>query len=151
MRTRIRQMMARVRAFFRTSELDRDLDAELQSHIAMLAEDHIRHGMTPEQAERAARLELGGVTQLRETHREIRGVPFLETLLQDLRYTVRTLRRDAGFTTFAILIVGLGIGASSTICGPLGVARVYQTYPVNTSPPLIGVATVGTAAILEVW
>src|ERR1700735_5282480 len=115
MLTGLKQMVARIRAFFRASYLDRDFDAEFESHAALLAEDHIRRGMTPDQAERSARLELGGLTQLREAHREIRGIPFIETLLQDMRYTLRTLRRDAGFTTFAILIVGLGIGASSTI------------------------------------
>src|SRR5437660_1665273 len=113
--TRLNLMSARLRGFFRTAGLDRDFGAELESHVAMLAEDHIRRGMTPEQAERPARLELGGLAQLREAHREVRGVPFMDTLLQDLRSTFRTLRRDAGFTTFAILIVGLGIGASSTM------------------------------------
>src|SRR5712692_8781992 len=113
--TRLKRMGARLRAFFQTFGLDRDFGAELESHVAMLAEDHIRRGMTPERAERAARLKLGGLTQHREAHREVRGVPFLDTLLQDLRYTFPALRRDAGFTTFAILIVGLGIGASSTI------------------------------------
>jgi len=112
---RFRQMAARLRAFFGVSGLDRELDAELQSHIAMLAEEHVRRGMTPDEALRAARLELGGLAQIREAHREVRGVPFLDTLMQDLRYTFRTLRRDAGFTTFAILIVGLGIGAASTV------------------------------------
>lgn len=115
MLTRLKQMSARVRALFRTSGLDRDLENEFESHVAMLAEDHVRRGMTPVDAERTARLELGGLTQLREAHREVRGVPFIDTLLQDLRYAFRTFRRDAGFTTFAILIVGLGIGASSTI------------------------------------
>ena len=67
-------------------------------------------------------MRLGGVESLRDQHREIRSLPFFETLFQDLRYASRTLRRDAGFTAFAILIVGLGIGAappssaSSTHC-----------------------------------
>ncbi len=115
MLTWLRRTGARIRAFFRRAELDRDLQAELESHIAMRAEDLMRLGKPRDEAERIARLELGGVTQLREAHREVRGLPFLDALLQDLRYTFRTLRRDAGFTTFAILIVGLGIGASSTI------------------------------------
>jgi hypothetical protein len=92
-------MGARLRAWFRASELDCDLDEELKSHLDMLVEEHIRAGMTAEQAERAARLELGGLTQIHEAHRAVRGVPFFDTLLQDLRYTFRTLRRDAGFTT----------------------------------------------------
>ena len=115
MLTRLTHLAARLRAYLRASDFDRDLDHELDAHLAMLVEAHRRRGLPPDAAERAARLELGGRTQLREAHRDVRGLPFLDTLLQDLRYTFRTLRRDAGFTTFAVLVVGLGIGASATI------------------------------------
>jgi predicted permease len=108
-------MLGRIRAFFHTSADDRDLDQELETHLAMLEEERVRRGMAPEQARRAARLELGGLAQLRDAHREVRGLPLLETILQDMRYTFRTLRRDASLTTFAILIVGLGVGASTTV------------------------------------
>ena len=81
----LHRMAARIRAFFGSADLDRDLDQEWESHVTLLAEDHMRRGMTPEQAHRAARLELGGLTQLREAHRETRGLPFVDTLLQDLR------------------------------------------------------------------
>jgi predicted permease len=107
--------IARICAAFRAGDFDRDLDTELEAHIKLLAEDHIRRGTPPVEANRLARIELGGVTQLREAHRETRGLPFLETLLQDLRYTFRTLRHSGGFTVFAILIIGVGVGASSTI------------------------------------
>jgi len=86
MLTRTRQAIARVRAFFRRADMDRDLQAELESHIAMRTEDAMRRGVPREQAERQARLELGGLTQIREAHREVRGLPFLDALLQDLRY-----------------------------------------------------------------
>jgi predicted permease len=102
-------------AVFRSSEFDRDLNTELEGHIKLLAEDHIRRGVPPAEAERLARIELGGIAQLREAHRDTRGLPFLETLLQDLRYTFRTLRNNAVFTVFAILIIGVGVGACSTI------------------------------------
>ena len=115
MRSAFNRLLARARAFFGSPALDRDFDAELQSHHAMLVDDNLRRGMPREQAERAARLTLGAPTQLRESHRDQRGLLTLETLLQDLRYTFRVLRRDAGFAIFAVLIVGLGIGASATI------------------------------------
>ncbi len=148
MLTGLKQMVARVRAFFRASYLDRDFDAEFESHAALLAEDHIRRGMTPDQAERSARLELGGLTQLREAHREIRGIPFIETLLQDMRYTLRTLRRDAGFTTFAILIVGLGIGASSTIFSVVS-ALLIRPLPFRDPGRLVWIANDGNEGDLS--
>jgi predicted permease len=106
---------ARICAFFRASEDDRDFGEELESHLAMLEAEKTRQGMTREQAHRAARVELGGIEQLREAHRETRGLPLLETVLQDLRYGVRMLRRDAAPTGFAVVIVGLGVGACSIV------------------------------------
>ena len=71
--------------------------------------------MTRDAALRAARMEFDGVTQLREAHRAERGVPWLEVVVRDLRLAVRTLRRDAGFTTFALLVMGLGLGGTATV------------------------------------
>jgi predicted permease len=109
------RLAARIRAFFQSSELDEDFDQEMESHLAMLAEDNVRRGMTPQEARRQARLRLGGRTQLGEAHREDRGLPVVETLLQDLRYAGRAMRRDRGLTCFVILILGLGIGASAVV------------------------------------
>ncbi len=100
------RLFARILAVLRPADFDRDLDTELESHIQLLTEEHIRTGTPPEQAARRARIELGGVYQLHEAHREARALPFLDTLSQDLSYTFRTLRQNAGFTTFAILIIG---------------------------------------------
>ena len=113
--TPLEHIVARIRAIFAVSALDRELDQELESHVAMLADENIRRGMSPEEARRAAMIRVGGRESTKEQHREIRGLPFLETLAQDLRYTFRTLRRDSAFAIFAILIVGLGIGVSCTI------------------------------------
>lgn len=113
--TPLEHIIARIRAIFAVSALDKELDQELESHVAMLTDENIRRGMTPDEARRAALIRVGGRESTKELHREVRGLPFLETLLQDLRYTVRTLRRDSAFAIFAILIVGLGIGASCTI------------------------------------
>ena len=148
MLNRLKHMGARMRAFFRTSELDRDFDAELASHVTLLTEDHIRRGMTPEQAERSARMELGGLEEIREAHREARGVPFIDTLLQDLRYTFRTLRRDAGFSTFAILIVGLGIGASATIFNVVN-ALLIRPLPFRDPGSLVWISNNGNEGDLS--
>jgi putative ABC transport system permease protein len=109
------ELLARISSFFRKRELDREFDAELAAHLEMSIEDNLRQGMSAEEARRGAVISLGGMDAARELHRESRGLPALETVLQDVRYSLRTLRRDAGLATFAILIIGLGVGASSTV------------------------------------
>ncbi|MGH9447138.1 MAG: permease prefix domain 1-containing protein [Terriglobia bacterium] len=99
----IREWSGRLRSFFRKRELERDLENELSSHIEMAAEENLRRGMTPEDARRQELIRFGGVEQAKERHREARGVPALDSILQDLRYTFRTLRRDRGFTLVAVL------------------------------------------------
>jgi predicted permease len=111
----LRRFLSRVRALFASRTLDDDFEREAEAHLALLAQEHVRRGMTADEARRAAAVEFGGVAALRERHRDMRGLPAIDTIVQDLRYTFRTLRRDAAFTTFAVLIVGLGIGASATI------------------------------------
>ena len=76
-----------------------------------------------------------GPQSTKEFHRESRGLPALDSILQDLRYTFRTLRRDAGFTTFAILIVGLGIGASSTVFSVVNALLIHPSPVPRSRPP----------------
>ncbi|MEO5823665.1 MAG: ABC transporter permease [Vicinamibacteraceae bacterium] len=111
----LHRLLARVRALFTGRQLDRDLDDEVASHIQLRAEALERTGLAPDAALRAARMEFHGVTQLREAHRAVRGVPWIEVIVRDLRLAVRTLRRDAGFTTFALLVMGLGLGGTATV------------------------------------
>jgi predicted permease len=146
--TRLVHLLARLRAFIRPDGLDRELDEELESHVAMLADEHVRRGMTPEAARRAALIAIGGRTQLREAHRDTRSLPILETLWQDLRYAVRTLRRDAGFTTFAILIVGVGIGASATVFSVVN-ALLLRPLPFNQADRLVWIANLSDDGVSE--
>ena len=134
-------MAARIAALFRPRRLDSDFEQEMESHLLLLVEDNLRRGMTPAEARREARMRLGGLESLSDQHREIRSLPFFETLLQDLRYTARTLRRDAGFATFAILIVGLGIGAGSTIFSVVN-ALLLRPLPLRDPRSLVWISNI---------
>jgi predicted permease len=111
----IREWIKRCRSFVRKRELERDLEDELSSHIGIAVEANLSRGMDAEEARRQALVCFGGIEQAKERHREARGLPKLESILQDLRYTVRTLKRDRGFALIAVLILGIGIGANTAV------------------------------------
>ena len=131
-----------VAAIFRGRVLDRELDDELAAHVEMATADFQAQGMSEGEARRAALAALGGMAGARETHREARGLPFMETLLQDIRYGWRTLRRDAGLAMFAVLITGLGVGASATVFSVVH-AILLRELPVTDGDRLVWVANTG--------
>jgi predicted permease len=96
-------------------EVERDLDDELRDHVERRVADYVARGLARPDAERLARAGLGGIEQVKERCRDARGLRFLETVAQDVRYGARALRRDAGVAIVAVLTLGLGIGANTAV------------------------------------
>src|SRR5688572_23000573 len=95
----MRAWMKRLAGVFASSKADRELGAELESHLQLHIDEHLRAGLSPPEARRRAHIALGGVAQTTERYRDRRGLPALESLLRDARFGIRSLARTPGFTT----------------------------------------------------
>jgi len=113
---KLRAFVVRFSAIFRTMRKREDeFAAEIESHVALHADEGMRAGLSAEEARRQALVRLGGVEQTRQRHRERRTLPWLECLMQDTRHGLRMMALNAGFTATAVLTLAIGIGASTAI------------------------------------
>ena len=114
MRT-LRAWWSRLLGFIAPNRGEREFADELQSHLDHHIDDNIRAGMTPDEARRRALVKLGSVASVKESHRDRRGLPVVESLMQDARYALRGIRRQPSFAAACIATLALGIGANSAI------------------------------------
>jgi predicted permease len=135
---RLRVLTLRLIGMFSKERREREMAEEFESHLQMHIDDNLRSGMTLEQARRNALLKLGGIEVAKQAYREGATIPFLENLLQDLRFSIRQLRKNLGFTVAAILILALGMCSSVAIFAFVD-ATLIKPLPYQDSSRLLGV------------
>lgn len=136
----LRVLLQRLFGIFRKRQLDDELDEEIKSHLEMQIEDNVRSGMSREEARYAARRSFGGVDQIKEVYRDRRGLPVVETMLQDLRFAIRVLLRSPVYTSVVVLTLAIGIGANTAIFSLVD-AVLIKMLPVRNPEQLVAIDT----------
>lgn len=144
----LRRILARLGRIRPSRHADEDLDREIAAHLALLEEDYRRRGLSPAEAHTAARRALGGIEQTKQAHRDQRSLLWLEYILQDLRFALRSLRRTPGYATAVILTLALGLGSVATM---LAVVDSVLLRPVPLAHPRQLVMIYGKTAQQGGW
>lgn len=152
----LRGMWERVRSLARPGKVDDEIQREIQFHLDMEASARTGRGVTPDEARREAARRFGGQVQVREQVHDVRGMTFMDMLRQDVRFGLRTLRRSPGYTTAAVTILALGIGANTAmfsvlhgvLLAPLPFRDGHELVLVQQSVPSANVSN-ASVAILE--
>src|SRR6185369_7742192 len=134
--TSLRIFLSKLRGLFLKRRLEQEMQDEISAHLEMQIEDHLRQGMSLEEARYLALRKFGGVEQVKEVHREKRSLAGVETFIRDLKYGLRMLRRSPGVTAVAILSLGLGIGANTALFSVVD-AVLLKPLPVANPEQLV--------------
>lgn len=137
----MRTLRALFLRLFRFRRNDREFETELQAHLAMHTDDGVRAGLSEEEARRQALIQLGGLEQTRQSYRERATLPWLETLLQDVRYALRGFRRNPIFTLTAVITLALGIGATTAVFSVVD-RILFRSLPYAHADRLVSVGLV---------
>ena len=135
----MRRLLAAIRNLLGGAREDREMDAELRAYLACSVEERLQRGLTREQAEREARVELGGVEQVKESVRSARAGASIESIWRDVLYGVRALRRNPGFAAAAVATLALGIGVNASIFSIVN-GLAFQPLPLPGSDRLVSLA-----------
>ncbi len=138
-------MMRWYQRLFQRARTEGQLDAELRFHLERQIADYVASGIAPEEARRRARLEFGGLDQVKEECRDVGAARFVETVIQDLRYGLRQLRGNPGFTAVAVITLALGIGANTAIFSVIN-AVMLRMLPVRQPARLVQIGFQGKHA-----
>ena len=129
-------LFLRLRSLFRRDAVEPELDDELRFHLEQQVDSYLRHGLSRDEAVRRARLEFGGLDQIKEAHRDARGIGLVSHVGRDLRHALRQFRRSPGFTALAVLCLGLAIGVNTSIFGVLN-SVLFRPMPVQQPDRLV--------------
>jgi tetratricopeptide (TPR) repeat protein len=146
----LRIFLRRLHALFGKGGLDATLDEEVRFHLEMEAERLVQRGMSPDEAGLAARRRFGGVEQIKETYRDQRGLPGVETFARDLAHAARTLCRHPGYTIVAVLSLALGIGANTAVFSLID-AYVLRPLPYPEPERLVRIYMAGRLGGRFTW